>query len=77
MFDFNVCDVWWIEWNVAAARNPCDKRAADDNNVAHDAAVGERNIHDLECRAGLRLAGQELSPMVRQLNGRYHLTRIR
>jgi hypothetical protein len=54
--DFNVCDVCWIEWNVAAAANLSYKRAADDSNVAHDAPIAERNIDDLVCHAGLRLA---------------------
>jgi hypothetical protein len=53
--DFDVCDVRWVEWNVAAAGDPCYKRAPDDNNVAHDAAIAERDIDNLECHAGLRL----------------------
>ena len=51
-----MCDVRWGEWNVAVAANPCYERATDDNNVAHDAAIAERDIDDLECHARLRLA---------------------
>src|SRR4051812_44882210 len=77
MCELDVSNICWIEGNVAVPANLVDGRATTNRDISDHAAIAKRDIDDLVCHAGLRLARKELCPALRQSNGCYHLTRLK